>query len=153
MFVKNAKENRGGLFPRLIELIQTQSNYYMIFEEANLLVDAALSQMYRHQSVVATRDIVVATMFQICEYVHLLLETKEFVVSGERVCIIPHFLKQPGGYKLQNRKLFMNLAYMVYFGVNGEEESINDRYAKWLALEKQYYERKDFLSILTKYAQ
>jgi hypothetical protein len=31
-FVKDVKENRVGLYPRLIELIQTQSNYYMVFD-------------------------------------------------------------------------------------------------------------------------
>lgn len=146
-------ENKNGLYPALIELMQTPQNYYLVFQEANLLVDAASSQMYRHPSAVPTRNKLLVYLLNICERIPIALSMQEFVVSGERVFILPHFFKLPGNHKPENRQLFMNLAYLMCFGVTGQEDQTHGRYAKWRDLHRQYYERNDFLAILLKFVE
>lgn len=150
-FVRAVKENKNGLYPRQIELIQTQSNYYVVFEEANMLMDAALGQMYRHASAVSTRAKIIALLLNICEHVPLELEPSELVVSGDRVYIVPHYAKQPGLHRPANRRLFMNIVYAMCFGINGLEDHSRERYQKWMELEQTSYDRKDFLAILLKF--
>jgi hypothetical protein len=48
-------------------------------------------------------------------------------VSGDRVFLLPHFIKVAGAYKPANRQLFMNLVYAICFGVNGEEKLLRSK--------------------------
>jgi hypothetical protein len=64
------------------------------------------------------------------------------------VFLLPHFIKVAGAYKPANRQLFMNLVYAICFGVNGEDDQNINRYRKFMMLEKNFYDRKDFLAIL-----
>lgn len=117
-FIADIKRNAHAIYPPLVELIQSESTYYLCFEIFNLMLDVTLSKGYKENYLynITKRKQYIDDMRNIAENCDRALTPVNLVMDDHHVYCLPAYNNPKGNYKQANRSLMIGLIYTLISG-------------------------------------
>lgn len=103
----------------MVELIQSESTYYLSFDVFNLMTDVTLSKGYKENYLynITKRKQYIDDLRRIGEYCDRQLSAVNLVMDDHHIYCLPVYNSPKGNYKQENRALMLR---MIFALINGE---------------------------------
>lgn len=140
------------MYPPLVDLIQSESTYYISFEVFNLLTDVTLSKGYKDNYLynITKRKQYIEDLKRIGEYCDRKISPVNLVMDDSHIYCLPLYSGTKGNYKEDNRNLMLRMIYALVTGETLSEDraKMSDTNKKLIKLLEDNYSNPHLDSII-----